>query len=216
MNLILKTGLWAFSGLLALYAPCAQAAAKDAQQKFMKGNDAYLKRNYRKAVHYYNRAIIADPTREEFYQNRGCAFIHRQNLELATLDFSKAVELNPKYAQAYYGLGTIYVLRKDKDQALNFFTKAIELKPDYGRPYESRGNILAEKKNYPQAILDFNKAIELNAGDLDLTYRGLGLCYAAAGDYVQAADVFEKWTQLDPKNEEAKSLLKDAQGKIKK
>ncbi len=216
MKPMLKACGWVLAGLLAGSPTIVQGAPKDAQQKFKLGNDAYLKGNYKKAVHYYNRAILADPTREEFYQNRGCAFLHKRNLELATLDFSKAIELNPKYAEGYYGLGTLYVLKKDKDQALNFFSKAIEMKPDYGRPYESRGNIYAERKNYPQAIQDFTKAIELNKGDLDLTCRGLGLCYSATGDYSRAAKAYEKWTQLDPKNEEAKKLLLEAQGKIKK
>ena len=80
-------------------------------------NDARPRYNNRGVAHSnesnYDRAIATTtrPKYAETYINRGLAFLHKGEHDLAIADYDKAIELNPKYDGAYGTRGITYVLR---------------------------------------------------------------------------------------------------------
>ena len=54
------------------------------------------------AVENFTKAIELEPSKADFYHNRGFAFRKQKKYDLAVEDYSSAIELNPDHFKAYY------------------------------------------------------------------------------------------------------------------
>ena len=62
------------------------------------------------------------------YNNRGVAYLGKDQYDQAISDYSKAIEINPKYANAYNNRGYIYLVKLgNKVKACADWKKACEL-----------------------------------------------------------------------------------------
>ena len=70
------------------------------EDKKIKGNEEFKKKNYTAAVGLYTEGIKLDPSQDVLYSNRGLSYMNLNEPEKAKMDFSKAIELNPKNIKA--------------------------------------------------------------------------------------------------------------------
>ena len=70
------------------------------EDKKIKGNEEFKKKNYAAAVGLYTEGIKLDPSQDVLYSNRGLSYMNLNEPEKAKMDFSKAIELNPKNIKA--------------------------------------------------------------------------------------------------------------------
>ena len=89
------------------------------------------------------------------------AYIGKEELGLAIIDFDKAIEINPNLAAAYANRALAYGINGLFDLAIVDYTKAIELDSDLAKLYFNRALAYKEQDKKAEAIADFEKSITL-------------------------------------------------------
>lgn len=79
------------------------------------------------ATRDFTNAITLDPSRSEYYNGRGLAFLGMSNLEAALNDFETAVTTNPGDASARYNIACVQARLGMKSDAIISLSKAFEL-----------------------------------------------------------------------------------------
>ena len=155
------------------------------------------KKDYSKAIKYYNKAIELNPLLTVAYNNRGGAHHSEGKYHYAIEDFSIGIGLNRDDAKAYYNRGLAYCDNGQIKKALKDWKKAIELKPDYADAYQHLGITHAKQDKFECAIQYHNKAIELTPNDAT-AYYNRGNTYLSKGELERALEDFNKAIELDP------------------
>ena len=75
-------------------ASSAETARELANNLVNKGQEARNSGDIEVALRYFDQAIIADPGYSVAFDNRGEAFVTRNDYDHALLDFNKAIKLN--------------------------------------------------------------------------------------------------------------------------
>ncbi len=83
------------------------------------GNQFLKKREYEKALQYYNAAIAQDPTAWGPYVNRAVVFIHQRKWNLALQDLNTVIRLKPGHLMAA-------LLRGGVNQRLGNYRRALD------------------------------------------------------------------------------------------
>lgn len=129
--------------------------------------DAYLrKRQYDRAIHDLDQAIVLDPKSASAFQSRGTAYTLKGQNERAIQDFNQAIQLDPKSATSFYARGGVYNSEGRYDRAIQDFDQAIRLKPAlapvfFAATFHERGLAYFGKGKYQRAIQDYDQAIRL-------------------------------------------------------
>ena len=145
-----------------------------------------------------DQAIALDPKYGLAYNNRGNAWVKKEEYDRAIADYDQAIALDPKYARAYNNRGIARRATGDIDRALGDYDQAIALNPKYVEAYSNRGNVLHDKLAYDRAIADFDQAIELDP-KYARAYVGRGIVWQAKGDTDRAMADYDQGIALDPK-----------------
>jgi Flp pilus assembly protein TadD len=119
--------------LFALTFDC-YGAKETAEDYFEQGKKLQSAENSDQAIINYTEAIKRNPKFTKAYNNRGIAYIRKQQFDLAITDFTKAIELDPKNgkiynnrAMAYWQKGEIARARQDIQKAQSL---GIPVNPD--------------------------------------------------------------------------------------
>lgn len=94
-----------------------------------KGNAAYKKREWNKAVSYYTEAIKLNEGNATFYSNRAAAYLELGCFQEAEEDCSKAISLDKKNVKAYMRRGTARESLLFVKEALQDFKHVCVLEP---------------------------------------------------------------------------------------
>jgi tetratricopeptide (TPR) repeat protein len=126
------------------------------------------------------------------YRNRGIAYFHTAQYDLALADTSQAVGLDPNYFEAYDDRGNAYSRLGQNDRAMADYNVAIRIKPTFQYAWGNRGYLHYKLGELAPALTDLNQAITLDASigrfhiNRALVYVKLHQCPEAAQDYVAA------------------------------
>jgi len=80
---------------------------------------------YIESLKILNNLLKNDPSKYEYYLERGKAYYHSNMLQQAENDFSMVLDLNPQIGEAFYYLGLINIKKNNKKNACELFNKAI-------------------------------------------------------------------------------------------
>jgi tetratricopeptide (TPR) repeat protein len=144
-----------------------------ARKMFDKAVAAYIKKDFKKSVDLFTRAITYDPTLALFYVSRGAARLKLAKARDAKDDFDRAIALDAGYARAYHLRGIAHEQIGELARAFQDFDHALEVDPEYSAAYHSREFMLSNSKqsnlayeefeiiNYLMAmrLTDFNKKV---------------------------------------------------------
>jgi tetratricopeptide (TPR) repeat protein len=89
--------------------------------------------NSKKAVKYYTKAILTNPSRTDYYVNRGVELAKQTNYDDAILNFSKAIELDQNNDEALLQRGITYHKINNILAGCSDFRKASNLGNDEAR-----------------------------------------------------------------------------------
>lgn len=99
--------------------------AEKAEAEKAKGNDYFVKKDYKNAILYYGKAIDLDPTVPVYFVNRAMAYLKTNRFLEAEKDCSRGIQLQPKNVKALWRrgialreLGRINEARKDFETGL--------------------------------------------------------------------------------------------------
>jgi tetratricopeptide (TPR) repeat protein len=124
------------------------------------------------------RAIRLDPKEAFAYNDRGNAYLTKEDLPRAIADYTEAIRLNSKYVSPHIGFRLLYLNRNgnnaDWDLAIADCREAIRLDPKNARAYYYRG----QAQDLEKAVADYTEAIKLNP-DIDASgpYKLLGKAF---------------------------------------
>lgn len=135
---------------------------------------------YQEAIVHFTRALEISPRLVDASLERGIAYAHLNENDLAVADFTQVIELSPGMAQAYSVRGSIYRQRGDFEHALEDFTKSLDLEPNQDAYYE-RGETYESLNQHQKAIDDYDRAIALMR-DAPNVYRSRALAKRNLGD----------------------------------
>ncbi|KAK8636561.1 hypothetical protein V6N13_124306 [Hibiscus sabdariffa] len=105
-----------------------------------KGNAAFNRKQWNKAVNYYTEAIKLNGTNATYYNNRAAAYLELGCFQQAEEDCSKAILLDKKNVKAYLRRGTARESLLSYKEALQDFEHALALEP------QNKVAVLAEKR----------------------------------------------------------------------
>jgi tetratricopeptide (TPR) repeat protein len=172
-------------------------AESESEAAIARGNTAYDKKDYDKAISEYNEAIRLNPNNARAYRERGRAYYRKKEYDKVLNDCTEAIHLDQCYAPAYNTRGTAYYEKKDHEKAISDYTKAIRLDPNYTFAYENRGLAYYRKKEYEKAISDYTDAIRLEP-NFAFAYYDRGLAYYLKKDHEKAISDYTDAIRLDP------------------
>ncbi|MBW2516952.1 MAG: tetratricopeptide repeat protein [Deltaproteobacteria bacterium] len=118
-----------------------------------------------KAKTYWDRAIAANSSAAEAYNNRGLAFYNMEQHQQAIADFNQAIQINPEYAEAYNNRGNAYYAQQQYRQAEAQYTESLRLNPQYAKAHLNRGLTYFQMQRPADSCKDFKQACDL--GDCD-------------------------------------------------
>ncbi|NDJ21418.1 tetratricopeptide repeat protein [Nostoc sp. B(2019)] len=101
-----------------------------------------------------------------------------------------------------YGLERIDYSQKLLDageitEAEAALTELIKDQPDFAEAWNRRAFLYYSIGNYQKSLLDCQKAVQLNSIHFGALH-GMGLCYAALGDYSKAIQAFQRALEIQP------------------
>jgi lipoprotein NlpI len=109
-------------------------AVETAEQFFEQGKQFTSVENSEHAIYNYTEAIKRKPKFAKAYNNRGIAYMGRQQYDLALADFNKAIELDPKNGKVYNNRAIAYWYKGEVARARQDIQKAqrlgISVNPD--------------------------------------------------------------------------------------
>jgi tetratricopeptide (TPR) repeat protein len=132
-----------------------------------------IKREFQKALEFYEKALTLDNTNAWIHDNLG--FLHFsiyqktgkvEDNDAALENFQKAIELDPHLASAYNGLGGAYKAAGQLERAIAAWEKSLELAPDYSFPLYNLGVAYLQKGDKNQALKYFERYLFLNYRNL--------------------------------------------------
>lgn len=186
---------------------------KNAEAYRFRGATFYKLGDSKSALQDYNQAIALDPNNSELYLNRGILQADDGDSTNALADLDEAIRLNPKNAMAFHMRAKVHAEnwfdRDSINQATEDFEQAIKLNPDDSQVYFSRAEFWRQpcfRGTERDGLADLDQAIRL-APDNAAYYLARFRIKADLKDVTGASDDLTKAYQLDPSNEEIKSML---------
>ena len=174
------------------------------------------------AISLLQRALVADPDRDEVYYSLGQALVRRgqetkgrklleyfsalQGEHQKILDYKTAVVLNPNDADAYYNLGAVYARIGRYRAASQAYQAALLIAPGHLNARNNLGNIHLRRRELGQAISAYRKVLELDP-DYARAHHNLGNVYVIQGESALAIASFEKAVAADPQYRKARQML---------
>jgi len=128
---------------------------------------------------------------------RGDAWLAKNNLEAALVEFEAAARLAPQKAEPHSRMGTIYKTRGSFEKAIACFTEALRRNPVSFDDTFHLAQLYQLTERVADAIRAYLYAIELRPEDFDAQVN-LGVCYQQSGQLEQAVARFRKAIEVDP------------------
>lgn len=85
----------------------------------------------------------------------------------------------------------------DVRHALDLLTKLISEAPDFAEAWNRRAVLHYTQGNYKKSLQDCQTVLKLNPVHFGALH-GLGLCYAALGEYINAIQAFRRALEIQP------------------
>lgn len=138
--------------------------------------------------------------------------IEEQRYHDAKLMFARSLAVFES-AEAYTYLAWMFYYEGLTDEAIDYCKRAIELDPEFGNPYNDIGSYLMQRGDLDEAIPWLQKAKQAKRyTPRHFPYLNLGRLYLRKGDVDKARQEYSTLLEIDPKNEEAKTVLQELQG----
>ena len=138
------------------------------EEKKIKGNEEFKKKNYAAAVGLYTEGISLDPTQDVLYSNRGLSYMNLNEPDKAKMDFSKALELNPKNIKAMKRISYMLIQEGLLLEALIYLKKIRKIdreEPAILTEIDQCQKLIEYKRELDdnKIINDWNKCFELSS-----------------------------------------------------
>jgi TolB-like protein/DNA-binding winged helix-turn-helix (wHTH) protein/Flp pilus assembly protein TadD len=201
----------------------AHVVSPEAHEDYLKGRFFWNKRTadgFRKAIEFFQAAIVRDPNYAEAYAGMADAYLllggygfepQKDTMPKAKQSALRAVQIDDTLAEPYTSLGLIYVGEWNWAEAERSYKRAIELNPNYSVAHHwyGAGYLAAIPSKTEEMISELRKAHELDPlSPMITTDLGAFLCYARR--YDEGMKELQEVLKLDPDFDQAHYRLSEA------
>jgi tetratricopeptide (TPR) repeat protein len=191
-----QIGIWKNSYTLWSYV-IEKAPTPVPQAYFSLGIVFGERKQFDKAIAYYDQAIALDPAYYEAYENRGFIFEKMGQLDRAIGDYNTVIALKPDRYRAYYNRGIAFGKKGQLDMALADYDQVIALSPSNYDAYNNRGTVFGKTGRLDKALADYDQAITLDSSRYEAFYNR-GTLFEKTGQPDKALADYDRATILNP------------------
>jgi tetratricopeptide (TPR) repeat protein len=159
--------------------------------------ESHARRELRRAVELYERAIQLDPSDDRPHYQLIFARAGLQEPELPIASYEQRVARSPDDVRAYRFLATAYLRAHAFGQARDAVEGGLALAPDDGPLVAMRGEAKAGLGDPAGALADWRRALELEPEDIGALYSSAFLLEREA----QLAEAADAWRSIIEWNE---------------
>ncbi len=143
------------------------------------------------------------------YRGKGIAYLQGLDFDSALAAFNNALDISVEEDWdvdiLYYKANTLECMGY-RTAAIDEYTKVLKIDKKNEDALSSRANLYREEQEYDKAIADYSEVLDLSEGSHS-SYIGLYTCYIAKGEPEKAAELLDKASRLEVKNNEDKYYL---------
>lgn len=161
------------------------------------GNDLITKKQYDKAIVFFDKALKADPNDSAALVGRSRAFLHLGDTAKALNDVNAAIQKAPNNAAAYGQRGVLLKMKQQTPEALNDFSKAVELDNAYAWAFAQRADLYSRSQDQEKALRDIDKALKSKPNFVE-ALRLRAWILSRMGKCKEASEDFQKIAKLSP------------------
>jgi tetratricopeptide (TPR) repeat protein len=172
---------------------------KDPTELLEQSRDAFLGRDFDKAIKLLSETIKDNPKLAPALVLRGLAHAAKEDYQKAADDFTEALKLEPKDDRPLALRAATYQTMRSYDKAIEDFSELIKRKPNEIDPLCSRGMCYLQASNEKKAFEDFDKAVSLEPRNA-IPRQIRGSAHAEAGRKTEALTDYKEAITLDPNN----------------
>jgi tetratricopeptide (TPR) repeat protein len=178
--MLIKGSLAALLIVMVSLFPARWAGAEDTADLIAKGNKFVEKKDYKKALAEYEKAVKKDPSDPKANLLLGLSYANAGDYDKAIQYTQASLKREPSYS-GYNNLALIYANRADYAKASQMFEKALSLNPAAFRTWYQAGLTYAAGGDFEKSAEAYKKAVEINPMFVE-GYLGLGSALYWAGD----------------------------------
>lgn len=189
--------------------------AKKADLLSLYGEASFLAQDYPRALIIYKDLAKLTPKDADVFKRMYEITMKTGASNDAQEYLKQYTQLKPNDADAQKMLGDALLAKKDENGALNAYRAALKFNPKIKGIHKNYVTLVLKLGKPAEKFAALNGAINANEADASM-YKTLGEIYESSKKYNDAIRMFEKASQLDPKNGEYLSALADCQMKAGK
>lgn len=167
-----------------------------ALENWRKGNEAFLRRDYKEAENRYNLSVASAPTPSAL-SNLAGVLIEMQRAEEAVQHCRRACNLDADHHEAWINQGAALFLCGRSEKALFCFEKATALQPNTLEPWIYRGNALRKLGKSRQALECYDTALQINPARPESWYEK-ALTFTRLDELQEALRCLDSALNYDP------------------
>ncbi|EAS07435.2 tetratricopeptide repeat protein (macronuclear) [Tetrahymena thermophila SB210] len=147
---------------------------------FNLGNIWKIRKNFEKAINFFQRSIDCNPKNIYSMNNLGLIYDSQSMEAQAQQMYLRAIEIQPEKQFLYYNMGRSFYLQSNYEEAKKWFLKTLDIDPTYHKSLTYLGEIEFIQNNHQEAMVYFHKSLKVSPNEN--TYFSLGTQYYKNGN----------------------------------
>lgn len=162
-------------------------------------------------LEWLDKALRAGADHPELHNHRGNVLMTLERLDEAEAAYERALALRPGDPAALSNLGAVAQRRGQFARAEALLLDAITLAPNHYEAYQHLASVLKRLERLPEALLIQEQALRVRPTYGD-AFLKLGATYCAVGRIDDAAELYRRWSAIDPEHPVPRHLLAGCTG----
>lgn len=167
-----------------------------------RGDAAYEKQDYERAIQLFEKANTFDSANADVYASLGDSYDALKQPEKAVTAYETALRLRKELTTLIAPLGVLYATIKNYEKSADYLAQALKVSPDDTKLRDTYGLVLSKLNRDEEARKALLKALELNSKNPE-SYYHLGEVYDRLNDKDKAASAYRSAIAINPKYKEA-------------
>lgn len=133
----------------------------EALKFYSKGQEAFERQNYKKAIDNYKKALAIDSVFAFAWDNLGRSYRQTDDYAGAITCYKRSLELDPNGLMPLQNIAVAYTYKKDYENAIAAYQKLAELDKNDPEVFYGTGNVYIHMEEYEKALDNMCKAYTL-------------------------------------------------------
>jgi tetratricopeptide (TPR) repeat protein len=170
----------------------------DPQFYFMLGNMNFLRKQYDRAIPYFEKCLSSNADSAGSYNMLAAIYIIKDDLGRAAQAIDQALRINPRLSTVHYNLAQIEEKRGRRAEAEAEYLRELEISPRHFRSMYNLSRLYRQVGDADREKTFLDKCLEIDPR-FPLTYFYLARIYLNRGErYPEALELAKKGIELKP------------------